>query len=276
METINVNQSTYVGQGPTRRQFTKQQTSLLTKSMLIAGIGFMIICGLSELFAWAFSFVQMYDNFGLVMGLTFGFLIVSIAISMMWVKILWKGKATALTILVYSLYIITMSLAFGAIFNFLWFNEGLEFKFTYLAAAFAITGGIFLIVALVAKIMSLKAMITYGKIVGVCSIIMMVLFFAFMIAILVVGLTGQGGQGFNLTADVITWIVLLFMAIATFFYIIVDVKSIMGLSQFNQYTNTDKQAPAIVWYCGFKLLSDLINVLLLVIIFLARLRGRVR
>lgn len=276
METINVNQSTYVGQGPTRGQFTKQQTSLLTKSMLIAGIGFMIICGLSELFAWAFSFVHMYDNFGLVMGLTFGFLIVSIAISMLWVKILWKGKATALTILVYSLYIITMSLAFGAIFNFLWFNEDLGFKFTYLASAFAITGGIFLIVALVAKIMSLKAMITYGKIVGVCSIIMMVLFFSFMIAVLVVGLTGRGAEGFNLTADVITWIVLLFMAIATFFYIIVDVKSIMGLSQFNQYTNTDKQAPAIVWYCGFKLLSDLVNVLLLVIIFLARLRGRVR
>ncbi len=277
METINVNQSTYVGQGPKRGQFSKQQTSLLTKSMLIAGIGFMLICGLSELFAWAFSFVEIYNNFGLVMGLTFGFLILSIVISILWTKILWKGKATGLTVLVFSLYIITMSVAFGALFNFLWFNEeATGFKFTYLAAAFAITGIIFLLVALVAKIMSLRGVITYGKIVGICSIVMMVLFFSFMIAVLVVGLTGSGGQGFVITADVITWIVLIFMAIATFFYIIVDVKSIMGISQFNSYTGVDEKAPAVVWYCGFRLLSDLVNVLLLVIMFLIRIRGRVR
>lgn len=271
METINVNQNTYVGSGPTRSQINKTQMSLLTKSMLIAGIGFILICGLSELFMWAFSKVEVMSDFGLVMGLTFGFLLVSIVISILWTKILWKGKATGLTILVCTLYVLTMSISFGVLFNYLYVVGDGQYKYAYLGIAFAITGAIFLIVALVAKIMSLKAVITYGKIVVICSIIMLVMFFAFMIAVLIVGLAGGG---FSWNADIITWICLALVSIITFFYIIVDIKSIMGISQFSSYTGEDNTAPAVVWYCGFRLLSDLINVLILVIIFIARISRR--
>ncbi len=269
METININSSTYVDHQSTQKQFNKNQISLLTKSMLISGIGFIIICLLSELFAWAFSFANVQNQFGLVMGLIFGFLIVSMAISALWAKILWKGKAPGLTFLVYSIYILTMSISFGAAFNFLWFGLG-EDSYPFLCICFAVTGLIFLLIALIAKVISLKGIITYAKIVGVASVIMMALFFAFLITMLVFAFTANPGKGFDLTADAITWMALAFMTLVTFFYIILDIRAIMGLSEFYNYTGSETTAPAVVWYTGFRLLTDLVNVLILVILFALR------
>lgn len=272
METINVNSNTYQSGGFAKSQYSKVQSSLLTKSMLISGIGFMIICGLSALFTYLFRMApEILNNFGTVLGFVFGFLILSMIVSMLWVKILWKGKSTGLTITVYSIYIVMMSIAFGFLFAFLQNGQN---PYTFLCVCFAVTGLIFLLVALIAKVITLNGILTYGKVVAISSIVMGVLMIAFFITMIVMATTG--GHGWE-AADVISWMCLGFVALVTFFYIIIDIRSIMGISEFNQYTSSEMKLPSgVVWYCGFRLLSDLVNVLFLVIIFLARFSRRIR
>jgi len=270
MENYNNYQNPYYGEeAKPKNSFGKSQTSLFAKSMLIAGCGFILIFGLSWLLAWAFSFVkgQAMTNSTIVLCIILGSLLLSMIISMIWTRILWKGKSTGLTILVYSLYIAAMSVSFGYLFAYIARGHA-EYQYL-LPLCFAVAGGIFLLVTLVAKVIGIKGMITFGKIVAVTGAIAGAAFFAFLITFLVLGprMSWQSAQ-------VISFISMSMIALVMFFYIIIDIKMIMAASQFNEYTGLEENAPAIVWYFGFKLLSDIINVLFWVVIWITRLARR--
>jgi len=270
-ENINNNyQNPYYGEDVRPAQgFGKSQTSLLAKALLIAGIGFVLICGLSVLFMWAFLHLDpsVLIQANILFPVVFGCLLLSMGISMLWMKILWKGKATGLTILVYSLYIISMSVGFGFLFARLWL---LQYKIIFLA--FGVTGLLFLLLALISKVIGARGMITFGKIVMVTGIISGILFFAFMITMLIVGITGGWGGASLINAY--SWLILALTSFAMFFYIIVDIKVISKASEFNEYTGVSEMAPAVVWYFGFKLLSDIVNLLFWVVIWITRLARR--
>jgi len=271
MENYNNYQNPYYGEEvKPKKTFGKSQTSLFAKSMLIAGAGFILIFGISWLLSWAFSFVkgEAMTNPTIVFSIILGTLLVSMIISMIWTRILWKGKSTGLTILVYSIYIATMSLSFGYLFAYITRTGGAEYQYM-LPLCFAVAGTIFLLVTLVAKLIGIRGMITFGKIIAVTGAIAGAAFFAFLITFLVLG--PRMGWG---SARVVSFISMSMIALVMFFYIIIDIKMIMAASQFNEYTGLEENAPAIVWYFGFKLLSDIINVLFWVVIWITRLIRR--
>lgn len=250
----------------TKREYSKSQVSLLTRSMLIAGIAFVIIGACSYGFAKLFENMlgTTYTPIGLLICLLT--LIASMVISSLWTINMFKSGSWGLTITCYLLYILMTSVAFGWIFS-LGFNQQLW----WLPVIFAVAGGVFLITFAIAKLMSLRGVVTMGKIIGATAIAMSILMIVFLV-IMIVALATQNG-GVVLAGDALCSLIMAGMALISFLYIIIDIWRIQKLSQFADEQGIE-QTKIMPWLFGFSLLTDLINVVFWMIILFIRLAGR--
>lgn len=248
----------------TKRTYTRPQASLLMKSMLIAGIAFLIIGGLSYGFSEMFWVTLPPSNF-IVLGLPICLitLILGMVISLLWRANMLKNGSVGITIGIYLLYIVTTSVAFGWLFAL----ARLNVEAYWLPVMFAIVGGIFLLTAGIAKIISLRGIITMGAIVLIVGIIMGVCFIAFFIVMLVTLFINP--MVVVLASDALCSLVMAAIALVSFVYIIVDIWSISKMSEFVNDTGTE-YGKIMPWYCGFRLLTDLVNILFIAIWYLIR------
>jgi len=243
--------------------------------MLIAGLCFVAICG----GAWGFSelFYSSRSAFINAMNMWLPiFLLIMIAgmvISMLWIKALSKKKSVGLTIFIYALYIALESVAFGYIFALVRWTFTDDKALQYLALAFGVTGGIFLIAAGMSKLLSIKGAFSFmrlmaacGMAVGILSIVSLVLLIVNACAPSVMGLSAQSGIFFG---------IMLGLSVIVFGYMVIDMWSITKSEEFMNYMGLEGEVPSsYVWYCGYKLLVDLLNVLLIVLWFIIRFGSR--
>lgn len=250
----------------TKRTYTTSQTSLLMKSMLIAGIAFLILGACSYGFSVLF-YNTVQDNFGLGLGIFFIMLLSGMIVSMLWTANMLKNGSVFLTILCYLFYITSTSVAFGWLFSIAMMNIDAY----WLPVMFAIVGAIFLLTTLIAKATSINGVITMGKIVAICAVVMGILMLAFFILMMVSCFVWN--QGVFMAGDVISSLVMFLMSIMSFVYIIWDIWSISKISEFAE--NSGQEFPKIMaWFCGYKLLTDLVNILFVVLWYVIRFGRR--
>lgn len=250
----------------TKKAYTKPQATLLTKSMLIAGVAFLLIGAIS------FGFSRLFQNYTAGENLWAGFaiflvtLIAGMIVSMLWTANMMKNGSAGLTILCYALYILTTSIAFGWLFAL-----GFENSQAYwLPVMFAVVGGIMLIAAMIARGLSANGMLTMGKIMAVTAAVMGIFFLVFFILLFVVIFAPGAGV---VIGNTICTGVMMGMSVFAFIYIIADIWSISKASEF---TNTTGQeySKIVPWFFGFKLLTDLVNILFIVLIWVLRFARR--
>lgn len=250
----------------TKRQYSASQTTLLTKSMLLASLAFIILGACS--YGWSVLFVNSldYDNMGIGLGIFFATLISGMVISILWVKNMFQSQSIALTLLCYGLYILTTSLAFGWLFslaaNFM--------KLWWLPVMFGITGGIFLMAILFSKILSFNSVLTMGKVIGATALSMAVALIIFMVLAIVTSATRS--EGTAIAANTIGSLIMIGMAVISFLYVIIDIWQISKMSEFNDEAGV--QSKILPWFFGYRLLTDLVNILFIVFIFILRFARR--
>ena len=254
----------------TKKEFTRSQVSLLSKSMLIAGLFFLII-GLG---GWGFSYV-FTDPYGRMRTLLPLFLVIMFTgmfISIMWTKVLFSGRGKGAIAAIFAVYTITEALSFGYIFSLLRDVNGGNMNLV--PVAFAITGGIFLLTVAISKLMTLRSVFTMGKMIGAAAIAMAVLMFISLILAIVA--MASGSIGVMKANDTFFMFGMAGLSLITFLYICIDVWTISKMSDFMQYNPEMEGSSIIVWYAGFRLLTDLLNILLIVCWYLLRFAGRRR
>ncbi|XQP55516.1 MAG: hypothetical protein ACOQNY_01770 [Mycoplasmoidaceae bacterium] len=247
----------------TNKTYTKTQVSLLTKSMLISGIAFVIIGLLS--FGWA----HMFNNANMATNISMGLpiflltLFTGVIVSMLWTKNMVGNGSLGLTLLCYGVYILSTSLAFGWLFAL-----GFEADYGWLWAMFLVVGGIFLLATLIAKTASIKSIMTMGKIIGIVGVTMFVFFFAFLIMMIIsLAMHNMGAM------DWVCSLIMMGMAVITFLYIVIDIWQISKISEFSSVTDVSYKS-IWTWFVGFRLLTDLVNLLFIVFIFFLRFARR--
>lgn len=252
----------------TKRTFTKTQVSLLTKSMLIAGIAFLILGGAS--FGWMALFTSKLegnDIYRIGFPIFMITLILGMVVSMMWVANMLKNGSVGLTVSCYLLYILSESVAFGWLFGIA-DHEG---KGSWLGVLFFVVAFAFLMSTLIAKVISFRSIITMGKIMGIVGITMLVSFLMFFILMLVNIFVWNPGVG--MAQDTFCLVIMLGMTVVSFLYLIIDIWSISKVSEFQDMTG--QEFPKIMtWFCGFRLLTDLVNVLFILLLWLIRFSRR--
>lgn len=251
----------------TKRTYTKSQATLLTKSMLIAGIAFLIIGAAS------FGFSRVFQNYTAGENITTGLaifivsLLAGIIVSLLWSANMMKNGSVGLTILCYAIYILTTSIAFGWLFALGFQNS----EAYWLPVMFAVVGGIMLIAAMIARVMSVNGLLTMGKIMAATAIVMGIFFLIFFVLLFVI-IFAPSGVG-NVLGNAICTGVMMGMSVFAFIYIIADIWMIGKASEFAD--TTGQEYPAIVtWYFGFKLLTDLVNILFIVLLWILRFGKR--
>ena len=254
----------------TKKEFNQSQVSLLTRAMMIAGLFFLLIGAGGLGFSYVFK-----DPRGMMATFLPLFLVIMFTgmfISIMWTKVLFRGKAGATVGVIFAIYTITEALSFGYIFALLRAVGGMNL----VPIAFAVTGGIFLLTFMIAKLMSANGVFTMGKMIGATSIAVAVLFFITLILSIVA--LASGSFGVMQANDAFFMLGMVGLSLITFLYICMDIWSISKMSDFVQYeVGVDKQANnAIVWFAAFRLLTDLLNILLIVCWYLIRFFGRRR
>jgi len=184
-------------------------------------------------------------------------------ISMLWTKVMFQGKAGFTTVLIYALYVLCESVAFGYLFGL-----ARQSNYDNIWIAFVIAGGVFALCAAIAKLMSLKGVFTLGKMIGSAAIAMSVLLIVDLVVMIVwmASRNWQVGQ----VSDFLFTIVMFCMALVTAGYIIIDIWSISKTDEFINYVGEQPNS-AIVWFTAYRLLVDLMNVVLIVIWFLFRI-----
>lgn len=251
----------------TAKQYSKSQVSLMTRSMLIAGIAFLILGACS--YGWSVLFANSIDvmpfNTGLLIFLLT--LLTGMVVSSLWVVNMFKSGSIGLTMVCYILYILSTSVAFGWLFSLA--ATGMELW--WLPVIFAITGIVFLLTFAIAKIVNINHIITFGKIIGITAIAMAVIMIIFLVLMIVFMTTLNVGVA--LSIDAIGSLIMMGMAIVSFLYVIIDIWQISKISEFAQYTGTDT-GKFLPWFFGFRLLTDLVNILFILLMFIIRFSRR--
>lgn len=257
----------------TKKTYTPSQVSILSKSMLIASIAFIILGAAS--YGWSVLFHHtLMTDYGATAGIGFAIffvmLIGGMVTSILWIKNMFSSESMGMTILCYALYILTTSLAFGWLFA-LGISDDPNKNLWWLPVMFVITGGVFLIALLISKILSINSVLTMGKMIGATAIAMMVFLIVFLVLAIVTATTHNTGVG--LAADTICSLIMMGMAVISFLYVIIDIWQISKVSQFNDQTGIE-QPKIVAWFFGYRLLTDLVNVLFIVLMFFLRFARR--
>lgn len=253
----------------TAKQYTKSQVSLLTKSMLIAAIAFVVLGAASYGFSVLFTrTLNPEGEMGLGLGLCLSMLLFGMVISMLWTMNMLKNGSVALTVVCYALYIGFMSVAFGWLFAL----ASHTVNAVWLWVMFLVVGGVFALCALISYVVSLRTIITFGKIIAITSIVMSIFMIVFLI-LMIVGLATQSG-GVILAGDAFCDMIMVIMSIVSFLYVIIDIWQISKLGEFAQ-SYDQPYSKILPWFCGYRLLTDLVNILFIAIFWLIKLGRRV-
>lgn len=247
----------------TKRTYTSLQATLLTKAMLIAGIAFIIIGAGSWGFSYLFYNTIITGPFYVGFPIFLVMLLSGMIVSILWSMNMMKNGSVALTIICYLFFMASMSVAFGWVFAVAMIN----LNAWWLPVLFAIVGGIFLLSLLISKAMTINSVLSMGKIIASCAIVMSVLFLVFLILMIVSACVWNAGVW--MATDAFCSMIMMIMTVISFLYIIIDLWQIGKASEFESLSG--EQVPwVITWFYGFKLLTDLVNILFIILLWVLR------
>lgn len=193
-------------------------------------------------------------------------LISGMIVSMLWAANMMKNGSVGLTALCYAIYIITTSIAFGWIFAV----GMVQSQAYWLPVIFAVVGAIFLIATMIAKVISINGIITMGKIIFAVGIVMALFFLMFFIILLVMIFSPTAGI---ISGDILCTGIMMGMSIVSFLYIVIDIWQISKISEFATTTGQE-YSKILPWFLGYRLLTDLVNLLFIVVLYIIRFGSR--
>lgn len=231
--------------------FTQKTSSLLSKCLMVAGIGFVVI------FAMAFALFQLMLKFEnqilgkqeIIAGLMIGSVILLI-VSMIMSVVLWMRieKCSPITIFfAMAFYSIAEGISFGIFFFALKLEttyNTLDFLFIFL-----IVGLIFSITGLIGNLLSNKAFVSFTKFIIIATFSFLAMYLIFFI----VSFFAFNSKYFNYMSYIIYGI----SGILTILYLVWDFAAIRKLDSFVSLKEDAIQRKYVLMF-GFKLLIDLI------------------
>jgi FtsH-binding integral membrane protein len=237
------------------RVLRKSQQTLLTRSLIVAGISFLLI------FAFSFGFYKILDSIGIeksseIVNVMYIFSILLIIGSMfmsmyIWTRIQKVSKYTIISCIV--AYGIAEGIAFGVLFYAIGLTVGTEseiLSFGDLAYCFLFAGSVFVIAGLVGMALTAKTTFTLGKFIMVMSLIMLLMFPVMLIMYLCGATMGNG----------IIYAIYAAMGLLFIGYIAYDFSVISKMSEFDLFSD-DKVKLNLTLMFGFKLLIDFVGLL---------------
>lgn len=251
----NQPQPTKKSGGTFQKLLKTNQISILSKSLLIAGAGFLAIALLGGLFSY--GIVQGHWFQGAAISTLYIISIVLIIVSgvmsfFIWRKIETVKKSTIA--IMYTLYCLAEGFAFGILFSAFTLNFGSAKGIQYLILIFAIGGFAFLIAGLIGHRLSAKQTMSLGKFIMYMSIAFMIMFGVTLILMIVSICTG----GFSGAMDSWVTAIMCFSCVLFFLYIMYDI-SIISKSQ--AYVGIQENAIQMNYALmfGFVLLVDFVG-----------------
>lgn len=271
----NINTQDYADINPNvsatrQKTLSRSQMSLLNRSMLYAGIGFVLIALIGFAIAmgiWKSNNIETLNN-SITLLWTFSIILilVSMILSMVVNVKLFTRMGNVSKGLIYSMwtvYIVAEGLGFGLLFLAFMVQFNGQQGILYLIFVFAAGGIAFMIAALIGKSLSTKAMMSLGKFISILSIAFMVMFFVFMIATIVASFTSSfGSEGLFLMIIGLSTILFLL-------YMVFDISVISKTQQFLTIDNT-QLSWTLAMIFGFRLLVDLVGLIWNIAIFVLR------
>ena len=260
------------------KTFSKAQGSMLTKSLLISGICFILVCAAS--IGWGIMFANLYNDMSwqtwdLVYSLYFVALFVIIAsmiLSMVWQKKI-KTAGIGLTAMVFIIYILGQSLGFGMVFGLIIGEVGYDDStqgmtaIAQLGLIFGVTGILFALMAFVGSIMNNKVAMTMKKfmMVGMMIVFGMMLFISMMWLF-----SALFWMPSYTSANWFYWLIILLMAPLMLCYVAYDIYQIKKMDTFNTLQGKEKMNITLMF--AFKLLVDLVGLMWIVLAIFMRVR----
>lgn len=260
-------QATVVNQ---QRVYTKKHSSLLANSLMITGIGFILMsviafCINSWLYNLLLEAVETQDpsEINSTSMILYVVAIVFLIISMI-MTIFVSRKIQTVKAMTVIFSIIFFIIAYGIIFGFIFLGLQLDgFTLVDLVWSFAIVGGIFAATGLIGWMLSLKATITLNRFVSIASII----FLVFVIVLWVSSIFTNALSG----SPLINSIVWTFAGLLSIVYLMVDFARIKQSQVYISMLESDMQFKYALLF-GFSLLSDLVILLMTVLRVMSALR----
>ena len=247
-----------------KKFYNKQQLSMLSKSMIIGGSFFVLTGILSMIICELLSYLNLTNN-PAVMNIAIATIVIASIMSMIWKSFGWINKNKCLTIAITSIYSVLLSITLGYFFAFI--KQNFKNGYYLIYFSFIITGAIAFIAGLISIALNKKGAITFGKFVLTLTIIMLVVsgisLFLLWFSLFFTSLLS--------TIDYLVFMLIIVSAILSFCYLIIDILLIMRFQQVKSLVVDENLGNNLVWYFGFRLLTDLVNILLYVIYFLLRL-----
>lgn len=263
----NVNVSDYTDINPNTNTTVRHKTlnstqiSLLNRSMLYSGMGFIAIALIG--FAIAMGLYkslgtdQLNSSINLLWTFSIILILASMIISMVVNVKLFTRRGQVSRPLIWSMwliYIVAEGLGFGILFLAFMVQFNQQQGILYLVFIFAAGGVAFVIASLIGKALSANATINLGKFIGLLSIVFFIMFFVFMIATIVSSLSGTfGGDGLYLMIIGISTILFLL-------YLVFDISTISKTQQFISIDNAQLNWTLAMIF-GFRLLVDLVGLI---------------
>lgn len=240
--------------GGFQKQIKTHQMSVLSRSLLIAGTGFIVIALLGGLFSYG---IVQGNWFGQNITWMYWVSVILIIVSSFMSFFIWRKiervKKTTIVIM-YSLYLLAEGFAFGILFSAFTINFGSAKGIQYLILIFAIGGLAFLIAGVIGQRLSTRATMSLGRFIMFLSIAFLILFFITMIFAIVCYAT----NGINGALDSWISVIMCFSCVLFFLYIMYDI-SVISKSQIY----VGMQENAVQWnyalMFGFILLIDFVG-----------------
>lgn len=271
----NINAQDYTDINPSvattsrQKQLSHSQMSLLNRSMLYAGIGFILIALIGFGIAmglWSANGQALINSVPLLWTFSVILILVAMILSMVVnVKFFTRmgNVSKALVLTMWGIYVVAEGLGFGMLFLCFMVQFEMQQGILYLMFVFAAGGVAFLIAALIGKSLSNRATMALGKFISMLSIAFMVMFFVFMIATLIVSLTG------SFASDGLFLMIIGLSTILFLLYMVFDISAISKTQQFIGIDNTQINWTLAMMF-GFRLLVDLVGLIWNIAIFVLR------
>ena len=253
-----------------KQKYTKKQASVLTVSLLTAGIGFLYVAVLGLLLEYlVFNPILLNPDATIgqltaanaILTIASVGIIIGIIMSFIWSFRLYKASL-AFGIVTIFIYASSFAVGFGSLFSYI---EAIsdEKGLSIIMSAFGLVGVIFLGAFAVAKLLSIKGIITLTKLIIATSAIAFVAYLAFMIWALI-GMQASYARTVSLIINGLFCLLSIFLLVSNIwkaqnmdkFYLPNELNAKMGL------------------FIGFQILVSLITILYTILrIFAASSRG---
>lgn len=244
------------------KSYNKSQFSLLTKAFAVAGLAFLLICGIG------FGFGQLINSqrdwiaannvTDALWATSFILLMISSVLTIVWCFKLGNASK-AFVFMTYAVYIIGWGCSFGIIFALLRVWE--------LASIFGIVGGIMLLMSIIGLCLKDKQAFSLMK------AMMIVIFASFMF--MMVGSIFMFISLFLAPAWLWDWYYFLswiITAIISCMVIIFTVYQLNNMNEFYNLTDNNQLKFNLVMFFGFRILSSLVQIFYLVAMMFIRFR----